>query len=297
MAFASQASFSKVDATRSLLLSALGALVGLGLAGYGLFTAKGTRIGTVPAEVVALVNQRPILVVDYLGQLQSLFSVPLSQSTPQQRQRVLNDMIREELYVQRGLELDAASYDADVRSALVSSVEQQLAADAVTRQPTDAELRSFYDRHRNKYSTEGTLQVHDLVTAGAPWTLDAAQEAVQALRRGVGLAAVMGQARLKESGKVKGEEFYFAARLHLGERLFAVARALADHGVSDPVVEPDGIHILVMDNNVVPVPREFSQARDAVLNDFRTEEIAKTQQGEAGYLRKRAEILIAPAYR
>jgi hypothetical protein len=72
---------------------------------------------------------------------------------------------------------------------------------------------------------------------------------------------------------------------------------LADHDVSDPVVEPDGIHILVMDNNVVPVPREFSQARDAVLNDSRTEEIAKIQQGEAGYLRKRAEILIAPAYR
>jgi hypothetical protein len=52
-----------------------------------------------------------------------------------------------------------------------------------------------------------------------------------------------------------------------------------------------------MDKNVVPVPRELSQARDAVLSDFRTEEIAKIQKGEAGYLRQRAEILIAPAYR
>ena len=49
---------SEVVVQRSFILMGLGALIGLIVAGYALFTAKGTSTLMVPAEDVALVNQQ-----------------------------------------------------------------------------------------------------------------------------------------------------------------------------------------------------------------------------------------------
>ena len=62
---------SKPSVRRSMILLASGALIGLAIAGYGLFTAKGTRSRTVPPEAVALVNQRQILRSDFMTQTQT----------------------------------------------------------------------------------------------------------------------------------------------------------------------------------------------------------------------------------
>ena len=48
--------FDQPSARRSLMLCAAGAVLGLVIAGFGLFTAHGTRTAGVPAEDVALVN-------------------------------------------------------------------------------------------------------------------------------------------------------------------------------------------------------------------------------------------------
>src|SRR6202011_586567 len=98
-----------------MILLASGALIGLAIAGYGLFTAKGTRSRTVPPEAVALADQRQILRSDFMKQPQTQFVIPFAQTTREQRHRVLQDMITGDLTVQRGLEIDLPSYDPDVR--------------------------------------------------------------------------------------------------------------------------------------------------------------------------------------
>ena len=72
---------------RSFLLMGCGALLGLLMAGYSLFTARGTSTLIVPAEDVALVNQQPISRSDYLQQLQTLYSVDLAHATAAQRRK------------------------------------------------------------------------------------------------------------------------------------------------------------------------------------------------------------------
>src|SRR5579862_6357175 len=84
-----------VNPRRSLILLAFGALAGLAIAGFGLFTAKGTATHTIPPEDVALVNQRPLLTVDFLAQLEQVYGVSLAQATKAQRDKILSDMIRE----------------------------------------------------------------------------------------------------------------------------------------------------------------------------------------------------------
>jgi parvulin-like peptidyl-prolyl isomerase len=231
--------------------------------------------------------------MDYDAQIRSLFDVDPSAATPAQRRRVLNDMIREELFVQRGLELDMPSVDPDVRGALVSAVEAQVAADALTKQPTEAELRAYYLQHQDKYASFGVMTVRDLVAAGKFSADPRLLQAVQALRQGGAPDAVAARYGLKDSGKVSGEEYYFAARIHLGDLLFNAARALPSGGASDPIVQPDGVHILAMVKNVAPQPIAFEAARAQVLDDDRRESSARLEKGDEVFLRKRANILIA----
>jgi len=278
----------KVSPRRSLILMAAGAIIGLGVAGYALFTAKGTSTLMVPPEDVALVNQQPISRGDFLIQLQSLFGVDLAHSSPAQRQKVLNDMIREELFVQRAKELDVAGTDPDVRAAMVNAVEQEIAADAITSQPSDEKLRAFYQANRSRYASEGTITVRDLV-----FPADQATGAATALKGGADADAVLARFSGHDSKRTRDTEFYFAAKIHLGDRDFAVARALASGGVSSPLAEADGTHLLYVAQNQPPVPMEFTRARDQVLADYRADAIARLRVGDEAFFRKRANILIA----
>lgn len=283
----------------ALLLWGAGALIGLSAAGYALFTAKGTATSSVAPEYIAIVNQRPLYVSDYIYQLKTELDVSPEQATAEQRRKVLDEMIREELFVQRGLELDEPEIDPDVRNALVAAVQAQVTLDASSQIPTEAELMAFYQQHLEHYSSIGYLTLVDLVPANeSPGGPDSLTRAAAALRQGQPLESVKAQFRLKESGKASGEQVYFAAKLHLGDRLFAVASSLSNGQVSDPVPDADGTaHLLYMLNNNPPRPRTFALARDEVYSDYRQELQRRIADSEFKYLRDKADIRLNQAYR
>ena len=293
-------SWSQVNPTRSLLMMAAGAALGLAIAGFGLFTAKGTASNALPPEDVALVNGKPVLVSDFIAQIEAETGSPYSQSGRAERLKVVNDMIREELFVQRGLELDFPSSDPDTRSALVAAVEQQVAADVTAQQPSEAALQDWFNKHRASYASDGTMTLHELLLAGPAdaAAMAKAGEAVKALRAGTPLETVMAKYGLKESGRVNdGEEFYFAAKLHLGDKLFAVAQALPTGKVAEPQAAADGVHILSMVVNHMPVPQTYEEARQKVFFDFKKAEQNKLESADERYLRSKADIQIAKEFR
>ena len=281
-----------VNPTRSLIFLAIGAVAGLAIAGFGLFTAKGTATHTIPAEDIALVNQRPILMIDFAAQLNTVYGVSVAEASPEQKTKILDGMIREELFVQRGLDLDFPESDPDVRTALVTAVEQQAVGDVAAEQPGDAVFQAYYDQHKDRYSSNGVMVVHDLT--GDPATLPAV---VAALRGGAVLADVTAKFGLRDTGKTKGEEFYFAVKAHLGDALYDAATGLKAGQVSDPLPQPDGVHVLVMEKNIAPVPLAFADARERLVNDYRRDAETRVQLQDETYLRGKADILIAPGYR
>jgi hypothetical protein len=97
----------------------------------------------------------------------------------------------------------------------------------------------------------------------------------------------------RDSGKVSDEEFYFAAKIHLGDGLFEVAKGLSDGAVSTPTRQGDALHVLYMVKNKKPLLFDFSAARDRVLNDYRNDAIAHLRTRDATFLRRRANVLIA----
>jgi len=287
---------SKPQVRRSMVFFALGALIGLAIAGYGLFTAKGTRSHSVPPEDLALVNNRPILRSDFMTQVQAQLAVPFAQSTPEQREKVLEDMVAEELQVQRGLEIDLPSFDPDVRTAMVAGVQLEIMADVMAQQPTEEQLRDYYEKHKGKYVGEGVLRMRDLVVKSGA----AAQQAVTALRTGMPLEQVMQRHRLEDSGKLMdaghvdtGEIFEFAAKAKLGAEVYAAAATLLGDQVSDPIRQSDGIHVVVMLEHRMPVQEDYATAADKVWTDYKNEAQTRVREANVRYLRSRADILLS----
>jgi len=291
-----------VNPARSMTCFGLAAIIGLGIAGFGLFTAKGTVTHVVPPENVALVNQRPILRTDFVAQTETELGKTFSEATMAERLKVLDEMIREELFVQRGLELDFPGTDPDTRTALVAAVEQQVVADVTTHQPADAELQKYFDENHGNYSSEGTMDLHNLVLpkakATGPDAMATLQKAADALRAKTPLAEVIKTFGLQEvvPEHSSQEQFYFAQRIHLGDALYGEALKLDDGDVSPPLAGLDGVHIVQMIKNTKPLPLTFERVRSQVLNDYVMSEKKRLEDSDLRYLRDKADILIADDY-
>lgn len=295
--------FKQVNPTRSMVCFGLAALIGLGIAGFGLFTAKGTTTHLVPPENVALVNQRPILRTDFIAQTESELGKTFTEATMAERLKVLDEMVREELFVQRGLELDFPGTDPDTRTALVAAVEQQVVADVTTHTPTDAELQKYFEDNRGNYSTEGTMVLHDVAAPKGQTGPDAQaklQKAADALRAHMPLEEVLKTNGLEEivPPHASPEQFYFAQRFHLGDVLFDKVLTLNEGDVTEPTNGFDGrVHIVQLVKNTKPLPLTFERVRSQVLNDFIMSEKKRLEDSDLRYLRDKADILIADDYR
>lgn len=275
----------------SLWMAAAGAVLGLAFAGASLFSTRGPSTWSVPPEDAAVVNGRPILMSDYTTQLEMELGIPFLKATKAQRAQILDDMIREELFVQRGLELNEPGVDAGTRAAIVLAVQQQIAVDATAEAPTEAKLREYYDAHRAKYASVGEMTLRDLVPA--PGKAPDMAAAAAALRSGRPLAAVMADNGLVDSGKLNGTELYFAVELHIGKALYNAALPLADGQVAGPIMDGGAPHILVMAHNKKPVSESFEDARDEVYNDYKESTEQGLRDGEYRFLRARSDVRIA----
>jgi len=287
--------FGQVSTHRSFTLLACGAIAGLMLAGYALFTARGTSTLIVPPEDVALVNEQPISRSDYLSQLQTLYDVDLQHATLAQRRKVLDDLIREELFVQRGKELDVASTDPEVRAAMVNSVEMEIAADAITAQPSETQLHAFYAAHQGRYTSEGSMTVRDWVFPSSDRMprpkrprRSGLQRSPPRLQHRSSWSAGMPRTRAKLPARnsILRQRFIWRATVRGGPQ-FVRRRGLRSHPTGER--NPRPLHA----QEQKAAAFDFAAARDRVLNDCRNDAIGHLRLGDEAFLRKRANVLIA----
>ena len=66
--------------------------------------------------------------------------------------------------------------------------------------------------------------------------------------------------------------------------------------VSEPLQAADGIHIVKVLQNKVPVPLSFEHSRLQVLTDFKNAQQEKLRAATLRFLRERSKILIATDY-
>jgi hypothetical protein len=291
---------SSVSTLRAMLLCAAGALIGLGIAGYGLFTASGTLTRRIPPELLAMVNQRPILRSDFVTQLESETGKRFGDTNRAEQLNVLDEMVREELLVQRALELDFAETDQGTRNALAAAISEQATAEVTTSPPTEQQLRDYFQQHPGQWATEGVMSLRDFILPSSIGrhsedTAVEAKRAVDELRAASSVDQVVTTLGLKEGAR-QDQEYYFTVKFRLGDSLFYVIKGLSDGQISDPVAEKNGIHIVQMIKNAKPVPLTFETARSQVSSDYNEAAQKHVMDSTMKFLRTRARILIAPDY-
>ncbi len=289
---------------RSLALPAAGIAVGLAVACFGLFRPARPPLTAVPPGYVALINQKGILTSDFIAQTESETGAEFSDATAAERRKVLHEMIDEELLVQRGVVLDLPETTTEVRDTMAAAVNAQVVAPLLALAPTEAQLHAFYDTHRLKYTTGGTMIVHDLVLhyggdqdadQSLPQAEEDAAEAVYQLRSGASVDYIKEHFGFVDSGRMDNtEQLDFAAKIHLGAKLYQIAETLGNGEVSDPIVDTDGIHVLMMESRQQPSIADFSVARTQVYSDYRQAEFQRATQENLQILRSESQILLAP---
>lgn len=118
-----------------------------------------------PPGAVARVNQRLILRDAWLRAVAAVASDRRGQLTAEDKRRILDRLIDEELLVQHGIALGLVERDARIRSELVSQV--MLAATSVAAtEAADSDLRKFYLDNQSFFTPPARLRI-------AAWHLDA----------------------------------------------------------------------------------------------------------------------------
>ena len=123
----------------SLWWPTAGAALGLGIAALGLLTRSEPQ-PYLPDSAAARVNDVFISAESYRRTLERLESMRGQALSADDRERTLQQLIEEELLVQRGTDLGLVSSEATVRAAIVQSLVASVTAEADAANPSDVEL-------------------------------------------------------------------------------------------------------------------------------------------------------------
>jgi len=245
------ASPGAAEARRATRLLAIGATVGLALAMASLMSAPGDP-NALGDGVVARVNDTTIRAEDYLRAVAALASDRRNPLTEDDRRRVLDRLIDEELLVQHALALGLAKHDRRVRADLVSSVMGSLVATTDGFEASESELTSFYEENRDYFTRPGRLRVRQIFNGvGSRHTQeearDRAERAAARLAKGDDFATVKTALGDVEIAPVPDALLPPAKlRNYLGPTVLRTAYALDVGAASDPLRSAQGYHVLVL---------------------------------------------------
>ena len=113
--------------------------------------------------IIATVNGQPILREDYETLLEMLAVDKRNLITVTDRSRALQRLIDEELLIQEGMAIGLAERDTTVRKAISAAMIGVSRLELSTANPTDSELRSFYQGHKDSFVTPALLEVSRFV--------------------------------------------------------------------------------------------------------------------------------------
>ncbi|QIQ86555.1 peptidylprolyl isomerase [Erythrobacter sp.] len=191
----------------------------------------------------------------------------------------IEQYVREEILYREALRLGLDEGDAVVRQRLVAKMDMTASAAAETAEPDEAELRAFFEENRERYAGEPRVTFRQAFFDARA----AAQEAlsdpgsVGARGRSANLPARMERARADEVAARFGKDFA------------AALEGLAPGtGWQGPIASGLGWHLVRIEARE-PAPESFADARQKVVNDWRSAEIAAREE--------RAYAILRSAYR
>lgn len=266
-----------------------GVVVGLGLAA---FAALGPlKTGPLPPEAVARVGTVLISRQTFDSAIEGLSADKRNPLTPADKAMALSRLIDEELLVQRGQELGLAQSEGSVRKALVDAMIQFAAAEAAGREPSDAQLRTYYDQRPERFTRTARLSLRAAtLPANAQARIDAAREA---LRQGGGYEAAMTAANADRI--IIPDGFLPVAKVadYAGPTVRDAALGLEPGQVAGPLKADDHVVFVYLMARQMGERPDFDAVRDTVAEEWRRDNQAQALDTYLLDLRKTAKIKLA----
>ena len=246
----------------SLRWLALGALLGLAFAAFGLLRQSGPA--PLPDDAVARINQAVIGVQRYERAVDQLAATLGRRPDDTESNQVLQQLIDEELLVQRGIELDMAATEATVRSAIVQSLIASVTAEADAANPDDAELEQFLADHADDYTFATALSVDAWLTDDE----SRAQEFIAALRNDDNLDAGPDDRIRRVPGLPSGPMPLERLRMFVGPAIAAAAVTMPA-GSSAVYARQGRWYVVRVNAHAESVLAELDTVRSQLIVDYR----------------------------
>lgn len=273
-----------MDEKTDLRWLAIGALVGLIAAGYGILR-QASGGAELPDSAVASVNEIQISRDNFERSL-ARFTPPNSTASEEDKARMLQRLIDDELLVQRGVELGMTESDTEVRAAIANSLVASITAEADSASPTDEQLERYLAENSARFSYTSRLHVE-------AWETDiesVAQEAATALRANEAVTISDDIRAMPDlpPGLMPAD----ILRDYLGPAITAAAADMADD--SSAVFARRGRWLVV---RVVAKEKAYvtdlSTIRNRVLLDYRRNLADEMLAGYIENLRQRADVTVS----
>ena len=284
---------------RALRLLALGAVVGLVMAAYGIVAPLGGEEPTLPEDAIALVNGEVLRRDAYERLLAGFASDARNPIDDTIRKHILDRMIEEELLVQRALDLGLAEVDRKVRADLTSSLIAAVVSGAEEREPTSAELRAFYLEAAGFFTQPGRYRVHQILFR-IPYADDGSAARARAvaakaeLDGGRPFAEVAGQYGDAEISPLPDALLPgMKLREYIGPSALDAALDLAEGETSGPVRSGIGFHLLRMTESTPPKTPAFEAIESQVYAEYVRRAGDRALRDYLDQLREEGEIFVA----
>ncbi len=283
------------SSSRPLLVLGAGALLGLALAAFGLLGDAQVR-GPLPDDAVASVNGKLIRKDLYLRLVAGFDADTREAVTPEQRRRLLDRLIDEELLVQRGLELGLAESDRRVRADITAAMIRVALLEAEDEPPTERQLADFHTRERAFFTQPGRLRVAQVFvrapdTEQQPAAQARAERAHARLLAGVAIAPVRAEFGDPVLPPVPDALLPPAKlREYLGPTLVRALAQLEAGDISAPLRSERGYHIFVMQEREPGRTPPLDEIREQVRTEFLRRADDAALRAYLAALRRAAEL-------
>lgn len=289
---------------RGRWLLGLGAAAGVVLAAVGIVD-RGSAAPEVEGAI-AVVNGQPLSRDSYerfaaaVAQERKTAALPV-----EERQRLLDRLIEEELLLQHGIGMGLARHEPTARRVIVQSVIAAVTGAAEGREPEEAELRAYHAENPGRFSRPGRVSVEALVSPVADREQDGAARALatevaaflQEDGEGEGRTLEDAQARwpaLSAPPMPGGPVPLETVRRYLGPTAALRARDLEAGAVAEPFRASAGYVVLRMLERQPDRVPPFEEVADQVRAEWTRSQGEQALRGFLDDLRASAEVQAEP---
>lgn len=215
--------------------------------------------------------------------------------TTEELKGLIDDDVKEEIYVREALRMGLDTDDAVIRKRLRLKMEFLAAAEAEATPPTEAQLQAYLDSHPDKFRKAPGVsfeQVYINPERHGPDASAAAKALLESLRRDANFAATAGDPTLLPAAMPLTDQQGIAEVF--GDDFAAAVIDVAPGHWQGPISSSIGLHLVKVNERAPGSLPALSDIRPAVEREWMNDRRHVVEQQRFDGLLKRYEVIVEP---